>query len=229
LRAAAPQAVFGDMLAGFEIAAADPRVVGVNLVQPEDDPLAVHDFRLQMSMLKFLHAQYPAVKIALHAGELTEGLVAPETLRFHMRESVRDGQASRIGHGAAVMYEDSPIALMRELAAKHVLVEVALTSNDVILGIRNRRHPLRTYLKFGVPVALVTDDAGVSRSSMTLEYRKAVEEHGIDYRTLKAMARNSIAYSFAEPTKKTQLRNDLETAFVAFERSTSTVEGRTSR
>jgi hypothetical protein len=52
-----------------------------------------------MSMLDYLHGVYPAVKITLHAGELTEGLVAPETLRFHMRESVRVGHASRLGHG----------------------------------------------------------------------------------------------------------------------------------
>ena len=34
----------------------------------------------------------------------------------------------------------------------------------------------RLDLKYGVPVALVTDDAGVARSTMTLEFRKAVEE-----------------------------------------------------
>jgi len=145
---------------------ADPRVVSLNLVQPEDDPIAVRDFSLQMSMLDFLHTQYPAVKITLHAGELTEGLVPPETLRFHIRESIRTGHASRIGHGADVMYEDDPLALLREMAAKKVLVEIALSSNDLILGVRGARHPLNTYLKYGVPVALVTDDAGVSRSTM---------------------------------------------------------------
>jgi adenosine deaminase len=31
---------------------------------------------------------------------------------------------------------------------------------------------------------------------MTLEYRKAVEEQGVDYRTLKAMARNSLEHAF---------------------------------
>ena len=44
---------------------------------------------------------------------------------------------------------------------------------------------------------------GVSRSTMTLEYRKAVEEQGVDYRTLKRMARNSIDYCFADaPTRR---------------------------
>jgi adenosine deaminase len=47
-------------------------------------------------------------------------------------------------------------------------------------------------------VALATDDEGVSRSEMSLEYRKAVLEQGVDYETLKAMARNSLEYAFAE-------------------------------
>jgi adenosine deaminase len=216
------------MLAGFEIASADPRLVSLNLVQPEDDPVAVRDFSLQMSMLDFLHQQYPNVKITLHAGELAAGLVPPETLRFHMRESVRAGHASRIGHGAGVMYEDDPLALLREMAAKNVLVEIALNSNDLILGVKGSQHPLHTYLKYRVPVALVTDDAGVSRSTLTLEYKKAVEEQGLDYRTLKRMARNSIEYSFAEPAIKKRLKNDLDAAFTAFERRTSNAERRTS-
>jgi adenosine deaminase len=52
---------------------------------------------------------------------------------------------------------------------------------------------------------------------MTLEYRKAVEEQGVDYRTLKRMARNSIEYGFADAATKAQLRADLESAFRAFE------------
>src|SRR6185369_13838775 len=118
-----------------------------------------------MNMLDFLHGQYPGVAIALHAGELVEGLVPPELLRFHIRESVRTGHARRIGHAGGVMYEDEPLALLREMAAGRVLVEVALSSNELILGIKGARHPLGMYLKYGVPVALVTDDAGVARSS----------------------------------------------------------------
>jgi adenosine deaminase len=57
----------------------------------------------------------------------------------------------------------------------------------------------------------------VSRSTLTLEYRRAVEEQGLDYRTLKRLARNSIAYSFADSVTKTRLTADLETAFRAFE------------
>jgi adenosine deaminase len=142
------------------------------------------------------------VALSLHAGELTDGLVPPGALRFHIRQSVEIGHAQRIGHGVSIMSEDDPVGLLREMAARHVLVEVALTSNDVILGVRGPRHPLTTYLEYGVPVALVTDDAGVSRSSHTLEFVKAVEDHGLDYRTLKRMVRNSIEYAFVDaPTK----------------------------
>jgi adenosine deaminase len=61
---------------------------------------------------------------------------------------------------------------MREMAAKGILVEVALSSSDVILGIRGKNHPLRTYLRYGVPIALATDDEGVARSNMTLNFAK---------------------------------------------------------
>lgn len=216
-RASAPQVVFAQMLAGVEIAAREPRVVALNLVQPEDAPVAVRDFSLHMRMLEYLHQQYPGVSITLHAGELVDGLVPPEALRFHVGESVRTGHARRIGHGAAVMYEDGALALLKEMSTRRVLVEIALSSNDMILGIKGSRHPLQTYLKFGVPVALVTDDAGVARSALTLEFLKAVEEQGVDYPTLKRMVRNSLDFSFADAATKTRLRSDLDTAFRAFE------------
>jgi hypothetical protein len=216
-RSAPPQTVFAQMLAGFEVVTHDPRVVALNLVAPEDGMVAVRDFSLHMRMLDSLHRHYPQVPITLHAGELTVGLVPPEALRFHVGESVRIGHARRVGHATAVMYEDGALDLLREMAAKRVLVETALSSSDLILGVTGARHPLRTYLQYGVPVALVTDDAGVSRTSLTQEYRRAVEEQGLDYPTLKKLARNSIAFSFADAASKTRLESDLDAAFRAFE------------
>jgi len=198
LRAFPREQVFVQILAGFELAHADARFVGLNLVQPEDDRVAMRDYSLHMRIIAFLHGLYPDVPVTLHAGELTDGLVPPEGLRFHVREAVEVAGARRIGHGVDVLQEAEPDSLLREMASRHVLVEINLTSNDVILGVAGARHPLRTYLAYGVPVALSTDDEGVSRSEMTLEYRKAVEEQGIDYPTLKAMARNSLEYAFVE-------------------------------
>ena len=69
-------------------------------------------------------------------GRVNNGMVPPEGLRFHIRESVQKGHAERIGHGVSVMYEDKPIELMQDLAKKNVLVEICLTSNDLILGVK---------------------------------------------------------------------------------------------
>ncbi len=212
-----PASVFTQILAGFELASQDPRLVGLNLVQPEDNPVAIRDFSLHMRMLQFLQPLYPAVRLTLHAGELTAGLVPPESLRFHIRDSVRVAGAKRIGHGVDLIFEDDVTALLEEMAAKKVLVEIALTSTDRILGVTGGVHPMHTYLKFGVPVALATDDAGVSRSTLTQEFQKAVDEQSLDYLTLKRMVRNSIEYSFVEAPTKTGLKLALEKAFGEFE------------
>ena len=217
LRGLPPEAVYAQILAAFELAGMDSRVVGFNLVMPEDAPIPMRDFSLHMRMIDYLHSLYPNVKITLHAGELAEGLVPPEGMTFHIRESIELGHARRIGHGTAILYEDDPQALMRRMAEGKILVEVALSSSDGILGVRGKRHPLRTYLRFGVPVALATDDEGVSRSTLTLEYRKAVEEQDLDYRTIRTMAINSIAYSFVEDSTKARLLRELGDAFNRFE------------
>jgi adenosine deaminase len=188
--------VFAEMVAGFETVTADPRVVGVNPVMAEDWPIPMRDFSLHMRMFAFLKGVYPKVHLSLHAGELAPQLVPPEGLRYHVRESVEVAHAERIGHGTSVMYERDPIGLLKEMADKQVLVEICLTSNDVILGTRGAAHPLAMYLKYGVPVALGTDDLGVSRSDNTQEFLKALLTYRFRYATLKTMARNSLEHAF---------------------------------
>ena len=197
LRGLPREMVFAQILFGFELAQADRRFVGLNLVMPEDWYVPMNDFELHMKMLDYLHGVYPKVHISLHAGELAMGLVPPEGLRFHVRESVERGHAERIGHGVDVMNEDRPIDLLREMARRNVLVEICLTSNDVILGVKGDAHPLPIYLRYGVPVALATDDEGVSRSDMTQEYLRAVQTYDfLGYKELKRMARMSLEHSF---------------------------------
>jgi len=196
LRAFPKQDVFAQMVAGFEMASVDQRVVGLNMVQPEDDPVALRDFDLQMGMLDFLHRLYPKVHITLHAGELAPGLVRPDDLSFHIRESVEKGHAERIGHGVDVMHERDARGLLSEMARRSVLVEICLTSNDMILGVSGKDHPLPVYMHAGVPVALATDDEGVARSELTWEYQRAVQGYQLDYATLKRMVRDSLEHSF---------------------------------
>jgi len=196
LRAFPAQQVFAQTLLGFELASVDPDVVGINFVQPEDAYMAMSEYHRQMRMLDYLHSVYPKVHISLHAGEVAPGLVPPEGLRFHIREAVDLGHAERIGHGVDVMYEDDPEALLREMADRHVMVEINLTSNDGILGVKAPMHPLPEYRAAHVPVALSTDDEGVSRIDMTHEYTRAELEYNLTYPELKDMARTGIEHSF---------------------------------
>ncbi|HEY0796603.1 MAG TPA: adenosine deaminase [Acidisarcina sp.] len=196
LRGLPRETVFAQTLLAFELASAEPRFVGLNFVMPEDGRTSMADYRLHMQMLDALHGFYPAVHISLHAGELAPGLVPPEGLTFHIRSAVEQGHAERIGHGVDVLYEDRPGQLLREMADRQVMVEINLTSNDVILGVKGDEHPLPTYLRFGVPVALSTDDEGVSRIDLTTEYVRAAMTYGLSYAQLKQMARTGIEHSF---------------------------------
>lgn len=196
LRGYPPQQVFAQTLLGFELAMVDPRVVGINFVMPEDGYLSMRDYHLQMQMVDYLHSIYPKVQISLHAGELAPGLVTPEGMSFHIREAIDLGHATRIGHGIDVLYEKNAAALLREMAEKHIMVEINLTSNDGILGIKGAAHPLAAYRAANVPWALSTDDEGVSRIDLTHEYVKGVEEQGLTYLDLKQSARTSLEHSF---------------------------------
>ena len=196
LRGLSKEMVFAQMVLGFELAQSDPRFVGINLVMPEDWYIPRHDFDLHMHEMDFLHGLYPKVHISLHAGELAFGLVPPEDLRFHIRESIEKGHAERIGHGVSVMEENDALGLLQEMAQRNILVEICLTSNDVILGVNGQNHPFPLYRKFGVPVALSTDDEGVSRSDMTHEYLRAVQNYGLSYADLKGLARTGLEHSF---------------------------------
>ena len=138
-------------------------------------------------------------------------------MRDHIRKTIEIAGASRIGHGVDVMWEDDPLGLLREMAEKKIAVEICLTSNDLILGVRGARHPFSIYLQHGVPVAIATDDEGVSRSDITREYQRAVEGYGLSYSQLKQLVRNSIEYSFAAAEDKAHLRSELEQRFAAFE------------
>lgn len=186
---------FAEMALGYALVQADPRFVGINIVDPEDNPTALADYGVHMDMFRFFSARAPQVKKTLHAGELTMGLVPPADLGFHIRDAVIAG-ALRIGHGVDIAYEADAPKLLAAMARDRIAVEINLTSNDVILGVKGRDHPLPLYLAAGVPVVLSTDDEGVSRSDMTWEYIRAAQEQGLDYPTLKQIARNGLSYAF---------------------------------
>lgn len=202
-RTLSPEMVFAQMYFAFLVTREMPDlVVGMNLVQAEDNTIALRDYTLQMQMLKFLRKELGGVRprnISLHAGELTEELLPENTLfpNNHIAQAVEIAGANRIGHGVDIRHElDRDPFLLEKMRQKDILVEINLTSNQVILEVTGQEHPVRLYRQRGVPIALSTDDEGVLRINLTHEYVKAVLEHGFGYNDLKRASRNSLTYSF---------------------------------
>jgi len=130
-RSRTPAEVFAQIAFAVEIARADSRVVGINLISPEDDRVALRDYTAHMEMVEYLVTAAPEqVNVALHAGELTLGLVHPRELRFHIREAVEVGQAQRIGHGVDIAYENDALGLLKEMRERGILVEIDQQRRD---------------------------------------------------------------------------------------------------
>lgn len=191
-----PEEVFAQLVCGFELAERDPRMVGFNLVQPEHDKVAMAQFEQEMRMIAALRPLYQRARISLHAGELSTRVVERDSLCCHIRRSIETGHAERIGHGVTLAHDRDPSGLLHLMRERNVLVEICLTSNDAILGVKQQDHPFRKYLDAGVPLALCTDDEGVSRSNITQEYVKAVRDQNASYAELKELARNSLEHAF---------------------------------
>lgn len=173
--------LFAELVHAFELVRTDPRIVGINLVGPEDAPITLRTYRKQMQLIGALKKIMPDVAVSLHAGELRIGMVPPRHLRSHIRDAVEIAQASRIGHGISIMHEDRPYQLLKTMAVRPVLVEINFTSNDIILDVKGKDHPFPAYLKHGVPLAISTDDEGVARINLTYEFRRAAQEFGLTY------------------------------------------------
>ncbi|MDP3560126.1 MAG: adenosine deaminase [Legionellaceae bacterium] len=190
------QTLFPQLLLGFALANQDPEIAGINFVQAEDGPISLSDYTEHMQLFNFLHAQYPSVHIALHAGELTPELVNAKDLQFHIEEAVNIGHAERIGHGSDIMLEKQAEQLAQQMAEKNIAVEVLFSSNRILLNLDEHTHPLSFYLKHHVPVVFSSDDEGILRTNLTQQYVDAVLHFGLDYAEIKQINRNSLTYSF---------------------------------
>jgi adenosine deaminase len=197
LRTVPKEGVFAQLALAFEVAEKCPLVVGVNLVGPEDGWRSRHDYSLHMKMVGFLHSIHPGVRIDLNAGELALGSVPPEDLKFHISEAVCLGNASRIGHGAAIMEEDCSQDILEKMARLAVAVEITPVSSGSLPGVSDGDLPLAVYVDHGVPVVLGTDHPGMLRTDLSEQFVLATEQYpGINYSEIKRFVRNSLEYSF---------------------------------
>jgi adenosine deaminase len=221
LRFMEPVELFKHLYINFISADKSPLIVGVNIVSPEHGEVSMQDYWLHMAMYHYLHRQFPEVKYAMHAGELTSGLVAPEELTWHINEAVRFAGANRIGHGVDMAWEKNSRSLLAYMKQQQVAVEINISSNEFILGVKENQHPITLYYNAGVPITISTDDAGILRTSITQQYVLLAKRYPfISYKAIKAIVYNSIRYSFMEDeTEKKALLKNLDLRFAAFEKN----------
>lgn len=165
--------------------------VGVNIAGREDNDKG-HAPRL-LATFRQMRRQYSGVRLSLHGGEVDSP--GPE-----VRNTLLLG-AERIGHGFNLITDPDTMLLLRH---GRTLVEVNLVSNKLLEYVnRYEQHPFPEYLRFGVPVALSTDDPGCWDSNLTDEFFIAVREFRLTWPEIVELGRNSLRYSFApEPVKR---------------------------
>ncbi|MBD2784590.1 adenosine deaminase [Xenorhabdus sp. DI] len=210
-------AVFSSLYSAFSAAHGSKKIVGVNIVGPENGYIAIRDYKLYMLMFRYLKQLFPDVHLSLHAGELASGMVPPENLANHIRYAVDIAGANRIGHGVDIATEVNALALLKELGEKDIPIEINLTSNDFILGVRGNAHPIKLYQRYGVPFVISSDDPGVSRSDLTHEFLIFVTNYKPSYADIKTAVFNSLRYSFLSPEEKLAELQDLRSRFLIYE------------
>lgn len=113
-------------------------------------------------MPAFAYARQSGLRLVPHAGETTNAENVWGALALG---------ADRIGHGIRSI-EDP--ALVRELAARRIPLEISLTSNVLTGAVPSlAAHPAKRLFDAGVPILLNTDDPAFFRTTLAAEFDHA--------------------------------------------------------
>ena len=133
----------------------------------------------------FHFAREAGLHLHAHAGEGTN----PESIRAALAIG-----AERIGHGISAV-DDA--ALMEELQARDIPLEICITSNLVTGVVRSvEEHPVRRLYDAGVPIVLNSDDPAMFRCSLESEFQLAAEKFGFTHAELAGIAENAFRFAF---------------------------------
>jgi adenosine deaminase CECR1 len=173
----------------------DPdQVVGFDLVQ-EEDRTNTNLFYVEQLLAGQREAERRGVGLPfyLHSGETN----------WAENENIYDAillGASRIGHGLSLIKHPRLMQIVKE---RGVAVEVCPISNQVLGYVSDlRNHPAVHYINAGLPVVLSSDDPAVFRHTLSHDFYAAFMAWGLDLRSLKQLAMNSLTYSAMNPDEK---------------------------
>ena len=127
--------------------------------------------------------------LTAHAGE-DEG---PEFIW----QSIDDLGVTRVGHGCSAVQDKE---LLKRLASEKILVECCWTSNYQTGAVKaGKEHPIFTFLDYGIPVAICTDNTTVSGTCQNKENEKLSER--LSVKEITRIHEEAKAYSFIKNKK----------------------------
>ena len=195
--------------AAVDLRATDPeRVAGFDLVE-EEDRTNSNLFYIEELLAARQEAARRGVTLPLflHSGESN----------WAENENLYDAillGASRIGHGVALFKHPRLMEIVKE---RNIAVEVCPLSNQMLGYVPDlRNHPAVLYINAGLPVVLSTDDPAIMRHSLSQDFYVAFMAWGLDLRSLKQLAMNSLIYSAMNGDEKRAALAVWETRWQAF-------------
>lgn len=187
----------------------DPnRIVGFDLVE-EEDRTNTNLFFVEELLAARREAERRGVSLPLylHSGETN----------WAENENLYDAVllgAARIGHGVALVKH--PL-LMQIVKARGIAIEVCPISNQILGYVSDlRNHPAVHYINSGLTVVLSTDDPGIMRHSLSHDFYAAFMAWGLDLKSLKQLALNSLLHSAMNAEEKQRAVASWERRWSAF-------------
>ena len=141
-----------------------------------------------------------------HAGEIC----GPENI-----DSALEFGAVRIGHGIASIKDNE---LITKLIEKNILLEIALTSNRILVPELKQsliNHPLKKLYDKGVRVSINTDDAGLFGTDIQKEYQIAESVFDFSRIELLDVSLCAIEVAFVENEVKKSLIDNVYNCFTS--------------
>jgi adenosine deaminase CECR1 len=183
------------LAAAIDLRAKNPdQVVGFDLVQEEDRTNSnLYYVEQLLAARREAERRGVGLPLYLHSGETN----------WAENENIYDAVllgASRIGHGLALIRHPRLMQIVKE---RGIAVEVCPISNQVLGYVPDlRNHPAVHYINAGLPVVLSSDDPAVFRHTLSHDFYAAFMAWGLDLRSLKQLAMNSLTYSAMNSAEK---------------------------